>query len=289
MREGWTMSNIVAKYNVKENSNKVHFLPQPHNDDLLYYLTSVGHEYLDRSYYMERDDADVYMIDYIVCGRGHLSCGEGKSFTLQEGDLCFVYLGEPSIFYPLSDDFEIYFFHVKGAQIRELYQTFVHNAGNVIGGFSEKIVKEAFSYIRNRIDAGPDFKEISVSLYRFLLEMLEYSERKKDIYPPFIMEVFQRIIDHDCTVRQLAKELGFHEVYLERQFKRYTKKTLRRFLTERKLSFAENLLLTTDMSVNEIAMRVGYADTNGLISLFRKELHCTPLVFRKSRGVIKKN
>ena len=282
------MSQIVSKYSVKEKSDKVHFLPQPHNDDFLYYLTSVGHEYLNRSYYMERKDSDVYMIDYVVRGKGHLSCGNGKSFTLREGDLCFVYLGEPSIFYPMGDDFEIYFFHVKGAQIKELYQAFVHNAGNVIGGFSEKLAADSFSSIRERIDAGPDFKEISIILYRFLLEILERSQRQKDAYPPFIMKIFQKIIDHGCTVQQLAEELGFHAVYLERQFKRYTKKTLRRFLTERKLSLAENLLLTTDLTINEIAQRIGYADSNGLISLFRTELHCTPLAFRKKRGSIEK-
>ena len=277
------MSANKMKYRIEKGSDVLRPLPQPQYDNLLYYLTSAGHEYLNPSYYMERSDVDLYMINYIVQGEGFFTY-KTKVHKLNKGDLCFAYLGEPSIFYPASDDLEIYFFHIKGSQIGEFYRTIIQNKGIILNNFPLEIVADTFTSIRTLFQATPDFYEVSSVLTRFLLKLLQLSDPSKNIYPPFILKIFQTVLDHPCTVEQLAQEMGFHAVYLERQFKRYTNKTLRQFLAERKLELAQNLLLTTDLSIFEIAIQLGYADSNGLIALFRKELGLTPLTFRKSRG-----
>ena len=100
---------------------------------------------------------------------------------------------------------------------------------------------------------------------------------------------------HKIGIAHLACKLiapSSHEDYLktldmipteemERLFKKETGESIRTMIVRRKLEQAQNLLLTTSLSVGDIARRLGYADTVGLIHLFRRYLDCTPLEFRK--------
>jgi len=65
------------------------------------------------------------------------------------------------------------------------------------------------------------------------------------------------------------------------EFKRITGKTLVSFLSERKLSYAKNLLLNSEMSIAEIASILGYDSVSHFIRLFRATYSKSPLKFRK--------
>lgn len=57
------------------------------------------------------------------------------------------------------------------------------------------------------------------------------------------------------------------------------------YILRQKYQFACRFLVDTDISVAEIARRVGYGDTKGLIVLFSKFGKLTPLAYRKrARG-----
>ena len=44
---------------------------------------------------------------------------------------------------------------------------------------------------------------------------------------------------------------------------------------------ARNLLATTDLSVSQIAERVGYVNVNNFVKIFKKLQHTTPLQYRR--------
>ena len=53
------------------------------------------------------------------------------------------------------------------------------------------------------------------------------------------------------------------------------------YILKQKYAFACRFLTDTDMSVYEIAQKVGYGDSKGLIVLFSKFGKLTPLAYRK--------
>lgn len=55
-----------------------------------------------------------------------------------------------------------------------------------------------------------------------------------------------------------------------------------RCLTQKRLSKAKEMLLTTDWTVHEISSKVGYDNVNHFINLFKKENGTTPRVFRQT-------
>lgn len=48
---------------------------------------------------------------------------------------------------------------------------------------------------------------------------------------------------------------------------------------------ARNLLLTTTLQVGEVAAQLGFGDAAVFCKFFRRHVGCTPLAFRRSRGV----
>lgn len=59
---------------------------------------------------------------------------------------------------------------------------------------------------------------------------------------------------------------------------------MRQYILKQKYEFACSYLIDTDMSVAEVAHKVGYSDSKGLITLFAKFGTLTPLAYRKADG-----
>jgi len=69
---------------------------------------------------------------------------------------------------------------------------------------------------------------------------------------------------------------------LDRRFKAATGKTPLRYLQEIRIANARELLKNSNLSVLEVAQRVGYRDSAHFSALFRELTQMTPSAFRKS-------
>lgn len=89
------------------------------------------------------------------------------------------------------------------------------------------------------------------------------------------------------TLKDIAEDLHFHENYLSRMIKQNTKRNFRELLREYRLKEAENLLLNTDLSITEIALRIGYYKPNFFYKLFKEHHGMTPIEFRTRNSIQK--
>lgn len=55
-----------------------------------------------------------------------------------------------------------------------------------------------------------------------------------------------------------------------------------KYLNKKRMEAAENLLLSTQKKVHEIALETGFENTNHFINLFKKEYGSTPQVYREA-------
>ena len=119
-----------------------------------------------------------------------------------------------------------------------------------------------------------------------MTDILEYSlAREQEPYPQLVFNIILRLRDgNNVTISEIAKQVGYNPIYLERIYKKYTGETLKHAISMRNLNRAENLLLTTNLSVSEIAENLGYANSNGFITFFKKNTGYTPLEFRKKNN-----
>lgn len=88
----------------------------------------------------------------------------------------------------------------------------------------------------------------------------------------YVREHFSEDIDEQV----LARELGLSYSYFSRSFQRVTGMRFRKYLNAVRVDRAEQMLLTTDRSVTEVAFLCGYNHVSYFISVYRKFKGTTP-------------
>jgi signal transduction histidine kinase/DNA-binding LacI/PurR family transcriptional regulator/DNA-binding response OmpR family regulator len=78
-----------------------------------------------------------------------------------------------------------------------------------------------------------------------------------------------------------ARHVGVSEGYLSRSFNQETGLSLIHYLTRYRIQQARQLLATTEKSITEIAMEVGFSDSNYFSRVFRQEVGMSPLTYRR--------
>ncbi|MDO5405934.1 MAG: AraC family transcriptional regulator [Eubacteriales bacterium] len=86
------------------------------------------------------------------------------------------------------------------------------------------------------------------------------------------------------SVNEMAKELNVSSSYLSQCFKKETGTGIKRYLTMRRMQEAKKLLMNTDVSVNAVAIAVGYDDYRQFSKMFKAFTGVTPVQCRK--GVV---
>lgn len=269
----------------RDQTDSLQYLATPQNKKLLYYATSAGHETLRSDYTMDREDINIYMINYIVKGSVRLTV-EGVETELKQGDLTFLHLIKHSVLSAVDDGTEIVYFHVLGAQTEDIYNAYLEKGGYVLHDVPNEILSESFIRFKQAVESEKGFYDQSRIIYYLLTEILRMRENEAQTkYPKFIDKIMCYIL-YTCPVpspTEVARQFGFNQIYLERLFKRYVGESLRNYILKQKYGFACRFLTDTDMSVSEIAQKVGYSDSKGLISLFSKFGDLTPLAYRKKK------
>lgn len=87
------------------------------------------------------------------------------------------------------------------------------------------------------------------------------------------------------TIPQIAENVNINPIYLNKLFKLSTGKTLSEYLNYYRTEKSKEMLLHTDMTVNDISKSLGYNDVRSYIRFFKKFYHVTPNHFRKTEKI----
>jgi AraC-like DNA-binding protein len=94
----------------------------------------------------------------------------------------------------------------------------------------------------------------------------------------------RRLIDErfagPLAVEAVARAAGFSTCYFIREFRRAFGCTPGRYLRERRLTRARQLLSTTELPVTEVCFAVGFESLGSFCTLFRKSEGQSPAAFR---------
>lgn len=85
----------------------------------------------------------------------------------------------------------------------------------------------------------------------------------------------------ECGLNDVAQEVGLNPEYFSRLFKNETGCNFSAYVTKTRMEAAKELLINTDMRVNEIALKVGYQNLAYFSRIFKKYVGITPFDYRK--------
>lgn len=133
-----------------------------------------------------------------------------------------------------------------------------HAAQNVERNFSHEIRKpyEEQRYLEGAVDKHPD--ELIAQIQFWL----------------------KNNIVSELSLAQVAHQFGISQRTLSRRFKAATGNTANHYWQTVRLDSAKELLSSTNMSIQDVAVAVGYVDQGYLTKIFKKELGQTPTDYR---------
>lgn len=106
------------------------------------------------------------------------------------------------------------------------------------------------------------------------------ADTEKNLRRIMIEEYMNRNYDKSLSLKDLATILHLSEKQTERIFEKEFQMGFRAYIMKFRLNVATHLLDQTDLSVTEIASKVGYKSYNGFYKLFLAQMKQSPEAFR---------
>ena len=155
--------------------------------------------------------------------------------------------------------------------------------------FSDKTRIFSTIHLLNRIMGNPNREIDCVShlffdiVNQYQIERLPSSaqERKEAKIEAAITRMKQDL-SKSIPIDELARTANLSYVQFLRRFKAYTSTTPSDYLMSLRLQKAKNLLLDSDMQVKQIAKSCGFENEYYFSNFFKKHIHMSPSVFRKT-------
>ncbi|MFC5468148.1 helix-turn-helix domain-containing protein [Cohnella suwonensis] len=132
---------------------------------------------------------------------------------------------------------------------------------------------------------GVFYEILYILMHGFMTEKKPSLTFKSQKYWNRCQMIIQYIDDHyneTLTLDLLSREYGISKEHLARTFKEYMGSTFKKHLTRVRLFYAYQLMVYTDISLLEIAMKAGFNDSRSLIKCFKDVYGITPQKYRKT-------
>lgn len=115
-------------------------------------------------------------------------------------------------------------------------------------------------------------------------EEQRYLEGAVDRHPDELIAQIQfwlkNNLANDVSLLNVAEQFGISQRTLSRRFKAATGTTANHYLQKIRLEMAQELLASTNLTVQDVAVAVGYVDQGYLTKVFKRELKQTPSDYR---------
>lgn len=89
-------------------------------------------------------------------------------------------------------------------------------------------------------------------------------------------------ITENISLKDLAYEFSFSKEYLARYFKSKMGMTMQTYINNLRISKGKELLLKSELNINEISKKLGFIDDKYFLKLFKKYENITPKEFRNA-------
>lgn len=227
-----------------------------------------------------------YLLHYIRAGRGKFRY-ENTVYSLSAGQ-CFLICPQDVTFYQADsrDPWSYTWLAFNGDAAEKLIACTGLGKQNPV--FSSEAVSEVFLELTERIlhiqTENENTAYYLLSRLYMILYCLPYLWKEsdsKDRYVEKARKYIASLYSRQITVDDVARLCGLNRHYLSRIFKEKTGFTLQDYLLKTRLEHAYALIITSTLSIGEIARSVGYADVYNFSKMFKKRYETAPLNLRK--------
>lgn len=97
-----------------------------------------------------------------------------------------------------------------------------------------------------------------------------------------VIRYIEKHLPENIRIEDIAAALNYNQSYLSRVFKMHIGITLQKYLCKKRIECAKVLLQHTNIRINNISERLGYANPSAFIRAFQRECGIAPLQYRSN-------
>lgn len=232
---------------------------------------------------------ETYPFNTLHCvfrGKGTLKI-RGKTYALTQGKVFFFTAHEGHEYYSDRDDpMGLVWVEFGGGDSSRLTSFILDTAGPVFDGPVFQEVTERCTSLLYQQDWTP--ARVSQILYDLLMvpcrECSDTTERNPQHQE--ILDFIDANLGERLTLAEIARRFGYHPSYFSSIFPQIAGMKFSAYLLHRRIHQACCLLITTQLSLEQIATGLGFCDMSHFVSRFKAETGITPARYRKeSQGL----
>lgn len=147
----------------------------------------------------------------------------------------------------------------------------------------DEITRESIQLFSNAKHTG-DLVDIQSKMIIELTQAVA-DAKKRTGYSPVVRNILAYLdinYTSDCSLSFLAEHAKISKEHLSRQFKKELGTNISSYIADMRTKKAAELLKTTQLSISDISMYVGYSDSNYFVKIFKKRYGMTPSAYRFS-------
>ena len=95
-----------------------------------------------------------------------------------------------------------------------------------------------------------------------------------------VIEFIVNNVDRPFNLKEICEYTHFSQSYLSREFKKLNGKSIMDYVIDFKIKTAKRFLENTDLSVGDIAFKIGYYNPNDFTCIFKKRVGKSPRAYR---------
>jgi len=250
-----------------------------------------------------------FQLNYVLSGNPCIETAD-ETITLTRGDFCIL---APELKHHIianSDDVVLIKIYTRSSTFEQVFLRWL-GENNILSEFYRRVLYEndTGSYLMFRTGDDLVMHELMLDMYREFMGKRPYSNiivegRLTEYFCRLVRDfsggvvvsgdtgksrnmgaIIKYIIEHhaDVTLDSLAEASGYSKNHICRLLHRGTGKTFTQILNSARIDAADKLLLTTDMSIHDIAVHVGYNTIEHFYRVFREYRGTTPREWRESK------
>uniref|UniRef100_UPI0032177367 AraC family transcriptional regulator n=1 Tax=uncultured Draconibacterium sp. TaxID=1573823 RepID=UPI0032177367 len=244
-------------------------------------------------YYFEWDTGRIlqeYQLNYIIDGGGTFENRHGR-FQVKPGSLLLISPNEWHRYRPVSKTgwVENYIgFNGRIADELLKHKAFSTTQPVIQCGIKEEIIDTYLKIFDLVEKERPGFQQIASGMVVKLLGYIVSLEKRKGFSGKQIAKVIEEVrflmrknVEREINLEELAQQNNVGYSYFRKMFKKYTGVSPGQYHLQLRIIRAKELLVSTDKSIKEISLELGFQTIHYFSLIFKKKVGVNPSEFRK--------
>ncbi|VBB04963.1 transcription regulator hth arac- type [Lucifera butyrica] len=271
----------ISDEGVLSSSNMYFLIPSEFAQNVLYYLQYAGIFDCTEDYRVQRNFLNLYLLMLIDYGEMYIEY-RGQNKTVSSGNIILMDCKYQHL-YKAATKLKFRWIHFSGNGSQAYCDQLYNRYGSVFDTSStiDKTVNNLLSMVeRNVINEH----QASVYIHQILGELSNTQSRLPYASNNSISRAIEFISQHyaeNLSLRDMAAQVNLSPYYFTRLFNKYTNCSPHEYLLNVRLKKAQEKLVMSDDSVENVGFVCGFNNASHFIRAFKKNTGMTPNQFRR--------